>query len=195
MKEKYETIYINGRPTIYMISNKGRCINFKRGKFLKPHKIRRRNKILEPVDPENCYYEYALYYKHRYYYKTVSRLVAEYFIPIPQRYLDQGLTMNDLEVDHIDNYRPNNNVKNLQWLTKQENHQKMLESGNFRVPTGSKSVNCKVSEVQLLMVGKLLEQGNLTYKEISKITGVQINTIGEIKCKRRYKFLSERFKF
>ena len=67
MKEKFETIYINGDETIYMISNKGRCVNTKRNKFLKPHKITRQNKILIPIDPENCYYEYALYHKGSYY--------------------------------------------------------------------------------------------------------------------------------
>ena len=195
MKEKFKPIFINNEKTIYMISNKGRCINIKRGTYLKPHKLRRNNKILEPVDPENCYYDYALYHNKKYFYKGVGRLVAENFIPIPQKYIDAGFTMEDLEVDHIDNYRPHNEYTNLQWLTKQENHDKMLKSGNFRVPTSSKHGNCKLSETQLDLVGKLLEKNSLNYQEISDITKVPVNTIGEIRAKRRFVYLSEKYNF
>lgn len=195
MKEEFKSIYINGEESIYMISNKGRCINTKREKFLKPHKITRQNKVLIPIDPENCYYEFALYHGKKYYHRTIGRLVAEYFIPIPKKYLDMGLTMNDLEADHINEYRPDNRVKNLQWLTKEENYRKMLNSGHFRVATGSKHGNCKLTDFQLETVGQLLEDNKLTQNEISKVTGVPTNTINEIRAKRRFVYLSEKYNF
>ena len=194
MKEKYETLYIDGEETIYMISNKGTCINMKRGTVLNPHKIRRQNKRLVPVDPENCYYEYVLYHNKRYYYMTIGRLVAEYFIPIPQKYLDMGLTMNDLEVDHIDEYRPNNKYTNLQWLTKEENYRKMINSGHFRVPYGSLHGSCKYTSDQLNIVGQLLEDNKMRIKQISKITGVPTKTISAIINKQKFVYLYDMYR-
>lgn len=195
MKEIFLPIYINGQKTIYKISNKGRCINTKRGTVLTPHKIKRNNKSLIPIDPDNCYYEYALYFNGKYYHRSIGRLVAEYFIPIPKRYIKMGLSIDDLEADHINEYRPNNSVENLQWLTKEENYRKMLNSGNFRVATGSKHGNCKLSDEQLESVGKMLEDNLLPIKEISTITGVPTNTIHEIRAKRRFLYLSEKYNF
>lgn len=51
----------------------------------------------------------------------VHRLVAKAFIPVPERYIKQGFTVDDLEVNHIDGNPENNRVSNLEWCTKQEN--------------------------------------------------------------------------
>lgn len=48
--------------------------------------------------------------------RRVHRLVAEAFIPNP---------LNLPEVDHIDDVRTNNDVSNLQWITRQDNIKKI----------------------------------------------------------------------
>lgn len=195
MEEKFKQIFIDNEPTTYYISNLGRCINVKTNKFLKPHKLVRKHKILEPIDPDNCYYDYALFFNKRYYYKTIHRLVAEYFIDIPEKYISNGLTINDLEVDHIDNIKYHNYEDNLQWLTPRENYLKMIKSGAFRVPSGAKHGSCKLTHEQLDLVGELLQENKLTQDKISEITGVPYNTILEIRAKRRFKYLSDKFDF
>lgn len=47
--------------------------------------------------------------------RTIHRLVAERFLPAP--------TAEDMEVDHIDQDRLNNNASNLRWLTHSDNMQ------------------------------------------------------------------------
>lgn len=49
----------------------------------------------------------------------VHRLVAEAFIPNPD---------NLPEVDHIDNNPQNNNVNNLQWVSREQNMNKMYQN-------------------------------------------------------------------
>ncbi len=51
----------------------------------------------------------------------VHRLVAMTFIPIPQELLDQGYTIETLEVNHIDECKTNNKVENLEWCTREYN--------------------------------------------------------------------------
>ena len=52
----------------------------------------------------------------------VYRLVAQAFVPITEQY--QGMSVNELEVHHIDHNRKNNRASNLMWLTKAE-HKKL----------------------------------------------------------------------
>ena len=59
--------------------------------------------------------------------KLVNRLVAQVFVPIPDKYKD--LPIDKLIVHHIDeNYR-NNYVENLEWLTIKEHKQKHEKNG------------------------------------------------------------------
>ena len=66
----------------------------------------------------------------------VHRLVAKAFIPLPQRFIEMGLTFNDLEVNHIDGNPSNNNVSNLEWCTKEENMQHAVRTN--LIPPGKK---------------------------------------------------------
>lgn len=66
----------------------------------------------------------------------VHRLIAKAFIPVPEHYLQQGLTFDDLEVNHIDGNPENNKVSNLEWCTKQENMEHAKR--NHLIPPGKK---------------------------------------------------------
>lgn len=57
------------------------------------------------------------------------RLVAELFIPVPEKYISQGLTMDDLEVNHIDADKNNNRISNLEWVSHDENIAHASEHG------------------------------------------------------------------
>ena len=56
--------------------------------------------------------------------KLVHRLVLETFIPTPDE-------ESDWVVDHIDNNKENNSLKNLQWLTRTKNLRKRDELGSL----------------------------------------------------------------
>ena len=56
----------------------------------------------------------------------VYRLVAQVFVPIPEQY--QGISVDELEVHHIDHNRKMNRASNLMWLTKTEHTQLHRES-------------------------------------------------------------------
>lgn len=56
----------------------------------------------------------------------VYRLVAQAFVQIPEQY--QGMSIDKLEVHHVDHNRNNNRASNLQWLSKTEHQQLHRES-------------------------------------------------------------------
>ena len=56
----------------------------------------------------------------------VHRLVAMAFVPIPSKYAD--MSVDELEVHHVDFNHSNNRASNLQWLTKAEHMQLHSES-------------------------------------------------------------------
>lgn len=91
---------ITGWENLYKISNLGNVYSCKSDMILKPSN----KKGYLVVKLQN--------YKRK---KTVPihRLVASAFIPNPE---------NKKEVNHIDCNKENNNVNNLEWCTRQENH-------------------------------------------------------------------------
>jgi hypothetical protein len=81
----------------------GNAYNMSKEKFMKASIINRYRALARS----------KVYYLHR--------LVAEAWIQVPKRYLDNGIGIEQLTVDHIDGSRANNNVNNLRWLTHEEN--------------------------------------------------------------------------
>ncbi len=79
----------------YSVSNHGHVKNNKTGKILKPN-----------LNGMTCYYEVVLYKNRQRRTFRVDRLVANAFIPNIE---------NLKEVEHIDDCRVNNNVKNLRF--------------------------------------------------------------------------------
>lgn len=141
------------------------------------------------------YMEYALYIDGKYHYELAHRLVAEYFIPIPEKYTKEGLTADDLVVDHKDDVRYHNYEENLQWLTTAENHEKMMNKGRNRIAYGSKHGLCKYTEEQLNLVGRLFEENILTKKEIADVTGVHYKAICSISTGKKFAYLHELYDF
>jgi len=86
----------------YLISNIGNVKNSKTGRILKPSK----SKYLS-VSLNGCQ-------------KTIHRLVAENFITKPD---------GKNEVNHIDGNKHNNNVENLEWVTRKENIKHAYDTG------------------------------------------------------------------
>lgn len=101
---------IKGYEGIYQISNFG---NIKAITKSKPDgKLRK----LEKAKSKNTfYYRISLWKNNQQKRFLVHRLVAEYFLPAP--------TLEQTQVNHIDNNSLNNCVTNLEWCTPSENMQ------------------------------------------------------------------------
>ncbi|MEI6823905.1 MAG: NUMOD4 motif-containing HNH endonuclease [Bacteroidota bacterium] len=135
----------------YSISNDGRVMNTKKGKLLCLNKDSR------------GYYDVTLCNQGKYKHSSVHRLVAMAFI---------SNLHNKREVNHIDANKLNNNITNLEWVTRQENAQHAVNLGLG---------NRKLTESDISDIKKLLNYGILKQKEISELYNVNYTLISKIK--------------
>lgn len=85
--------------------------------------------LLEPLNKDNkdIYIRAAINFRGEKKSECVHRLVAETYIPNPE---------NKPEVNHKDGNKHNNNLSNLEWVTKQENSQHACDTGLCPKPKG-----------------------------------------------------------
>lgn len=111
--ERWKTVYINGEPTNYEISDQGSCRNTKQLHWSKKG-------LLKPkFNKHNGYCSYCIRLNNKNYYCYVHRLVAEAFIPNPE---------NKEQVNHKDGIKTNNHYRNLEWNTREENMKHCFEN-------------------------------------------------------------------
>ncbi len=82
------------------------------------------------------------------------------------------------EVDHKDNNRSNNEVSNLQYLTKSANNKKSYDAGNRNV-SGINNANSKYSEVQIDKLIYLYESG-VKASVLPELTGIKKSSVYKI---------------
>ena len=75
---------------------------------------KKNNKNINTRISKDGYIRVTLYYQNKSYIKSVHRLTAETFI-------ERKPIINNLEVNHIDGNKLNNNINNLEWVTHKEN--------------------------------------------------------------------------
>ena len=101
------------------------------------------------------------------YHSLIHRLVADYFL--------QGRSLNKTIVAHLDFDKLNNDVKNLKWMTPEENyaHQKnspfVIEEKERRIVYGSiTSKNIKLTVTKVMLLKKMLNEGRKTVTQLAK---------------------------
>jgi hypothetical protein len=104
----------------------------------------------------------------------IHRLVAVNFIPNPK---------NLLEINHIDGNKQNNNVENLEWVSRYEN-MKHAED-NFLLAQGETHGNSKLTEIEVLEIRRIYKKGMGT--ELAKKYNVARQTITSIIRKKLWK--------
>lgn len=167
--EKWKTVYINEKETVYMVSNYGRIRSGYVDRIIKPYKL------------PNDYMDIQLHIDGKIYHKLIHRLVAIAFVDNPD-------PENKFKVNHKDGDKSNNYDWNLEWVTNQENMDHAVETGLIN-NLGSKNPNSVYSEAQIHQVCMLLEDG-LGPTEISKLISVDRDTIGKIKSREVWKHIS-----
>ena len=99
-------------------------------------------------------------------YVQLHRLLMMAFKPVDN--------MFNLQVNHIDGNKQNNNFDNLEWVTSKENISHAINTGlkNFKSISGDKSNLSSYTEQDAIKVIDLLKTNLYTDKEIAEITGL-----------------------
>lgn len=154
-----KTLIINNFPTIYLISDEGIIRNNKTGKILK---VSERGTVQLSVNQKNRGY-------------TVGRLVAETFLPKPD---DKDMVI------HIDGNLENNNIKNLEWISNQENSQKVWEKRRANGTSGAglkREKKTKQENIVGIIDQHLLKEDEKQIYIENEPTPYIINIKGEVK--------------
>lgn len=137
----------------------------------------RKSKILKPAKDGSGYLRVAFNHNGKLTTFRVHRLVAEAF-----------MGKSELEVDHIDGNKENNNIQNLQWVTRSENMTRAFRNGLARPLRGSLNPCAKIDEMTALTIKTLLTSG-MGPTEISKKMGISQNITKDISRKKTWKTL------
>lgn len=150
------------RNTQYVVNERGDIVNTKFGRKLMPSLDKR------------GYLRVTLSINKKAKAFQVHRIVAELFIPN---------TNNQLQVNHIDGIKTNNNYSNLEWCTGSENILHAFKIG-LKSHVGEKNVFVVLTEGKVLEIRK--NGKNETYKKIAERWGVSIGCIAHILERRTW---------
>lgn len=102
--------------------------------------------------------------------RTVHKIVADAFIPTEDK---------NLEIDHIDDNRLNNNLSNLQWLTHADNVSKIPFERKSACRKGSRNGRAKLNEQDAIDIRRMFNYG-YTKAELSRMFNCGWTTIQHV---------------
>ena len=174
----WRRIIIDGEETPYIISRNGMVMNDITGKFIK---------ILP--DKDN-YPTVKIFVKGESKTLKVHRLVACAFSEDP---------MTNLEVDHVNRNHWDSDISNLEFVTSDENHRRMIklieiERDNLSNYKLVRKERTKYTENQVLQACIRLCDGE-SISRVSKITGIDSSTLTYIRLGKIWKHITCYFSF
>lgn len=137
----------------------------KKGKILSPS-INRCGYLVQPLSRNNKLVSF-----------TVHKLVAITFLEKPKY---------KCEINHKDGNKLNNNVDNLEWVTRSDNLRHAVKNNMITYHNGIKHKNSVFNENELKSIRALLSVGSSPLK-IAKSYNVHFSTIYRIKNNQTYK--------
>lgn len=131
--------------------------------------IQGKRKMLNPTLTPYGYHSVCLYWNGKPKTFLVHRMVAELYV--------DGYQEN-LEINHIDGNKLNNEWTNLEWVSKQQNIQHFFSELCKR--TDGNYPNSKLSLTQMMEIYELNINGRIYQREIAKQYGVDRSTITRV---------------
>lgn len=116
--------------------------------------------------PEVRLFQYGKTRKFR-----VHRLVATAFLPNPYK---------KREVNHIDGDRTNNNVANLEWVSRTENMLHAYRVNNAPRMRGERNGHAKLTAADVRQIKRLWKSGKYLQRELAADFGVARTTVNAI---------------
>ena len=114
---------------------------------------------------------------------TIHRLVAHHFVSISEDLLAQGLTEENLVVNHLDGDKLNNRWDNLEWTT---------QKGNMEHASINGLVHTTIDDHLLECVWQYLQAG-YSNVNISKETGIPANTVNDIRRGATLRYRTDKY--
>ena len=118
--------------------------------------------------------------RHRY---SVHRLIMENFSPIDN--------MAEMQVNHIDGNKQNNNIKNLEWVSCSENIQHAYDTG-LKKQNGENNNASKLTEKEVKEIIQLLLSKKYTGSRMYNLSDDYANSI---RRKERWSYLTHNIDF
>lgn len=179
----WKKIIISEVKTRYSVSNFGKVRNDDT------------DRILKPFISDTGYYRVKLLIPELSIIKnySVHRLLAIAFIPIPKKYLDMGLSYDDLVPNHKDGNKLNTTLENLEWLTQRENTVHAVEN-KLTSAVGETCHLAKMDEKTAIKCCELLQDGWST-GDIANKLGITKKMAQHIKSGECWKEISKNYKF
>lgn len=161
---------VTGFEGVYQISSLGKLKSFKDLKF---------GRILSNKNSKGDYLSVVLEYKGEVRYVRLHRLVAETFIPNPNKFN---------EINHIDGNKQNNDINNLEWCTKSHNiRHSILMHPNQLIGMNNYNQFIRPNKIsQYTLSGDKLNVFDNS-AEAEKHTGVCHRNILQVCCKTEFK--------
>lgn len=160
-----------GFEGLYKVSNKGNIYSVERKDS---RGIKCGGRALKPAYTKAGYLKVVLCKNGMRYYKMLHRLVAETFIPNPN---------NFPQVNHMDEIKDNNNVKNLEWCTSRynNNHGTRIERSARTKSKKIIAVNVETGEVLTFNSGvEAMRKGYSCGNVSAACRGVYRNASGKL---------------
>ena len=113
----------------------------------------------------------------------VHRLVAHYFVRVPKDLVDQRLSKENLEVNHIDGDKLNNRWDNLEWTT---------HKGNLAHASATGLMHTTINDHVLEHIWQRLQAGYSDI-DISRETGIPASTVNHIRHGTRPRYRTDKY--
>lgn len=164
---------VKGFEGIYKVSNLGRVVGLYRTVFVTPTPKLIKGGILSTTLQNNGYLRVGLRDNgKKRLSKSVHRIVLHSFNPVDN--------YEELQVNHINGIKSDNNLDNLEWCTASENQIHALRTGLSTVRRGENSNYSKLNNKSVLEIRHLFKKG-INDTEISKKYAVSRGTISFIR--------------